>query len=210
MSLIDQLHWRYAVKAYDPSRKISPEDVTKITEAVRLTPTSSGLQQFRLIVVQDQAIKEQLVEGALNPECMRDCSHVLVFAAMREYHDAYIDDVFAYTAKERGLPENRFESYTTMLKKHFATQPQAAHFEHAARQAYIGLGLAIAQAAELKIDSTPAEGFNTEVVDRVLGLPEKGLQSCVLLYLGYSDPERDWMRTMKKVRLPQSTFIETV
>lgn len=210
MTLLDSLNWRYAVKAYDPTKKVAQEDIAKIIEAIRLTPTSSGLQQFRLLVIQDQAVKEKLTEGSFNPDCMRDCSHVLVLAAKAAYQPEYIDEMFAYTAKVRNLPAERFAEYSNRLKSHYGAQSQQAQFEHCARQAYIGLGLALAQAAELKIDSTPAEGFNSELVDHVLDLKSKGLKSCLLVYLGYSDPARDWMRPMAKVRVPVTEFVEFI
>ena len=54
MSLIADLKWRHAVKAYDSSKKVSQEDLDKILEAARLAPTSSGLQPFRVILVEKQ------------------------------------------------------------------------------------------------------------------------------------------------------------
>ena len=195
MALLDDLTWRHATKAYDPTRKVSDEDLHKIVEAARLAPTSSGLQQFRLIVVGDQALKEKMVAGALNPDCMRECSHVIVFAAWDEYTD------------ERGLVRGRFKRYTDMLKENFGKMSKEAQFQHAANQTFIALGLALAQAAELKIDSTPIGGFDPKLVDELLGLPEKGLRSVSLLYLGYADPERDWLGSMKKVRNPYEEFV---
>lgn len=203
MSLIEDLKWRHAVKAYDPTKKVSEEDLAKILDAIALAPSSSGLQQYRVLVISDQATKEKLVPGSLNPECMRDCSHVLVFAAWDEYTDEKIDKVYDLTTDERGLPRGRFDSYTSMLKQSFKSISTTAHYEHASRQTYIALGLALAQAAELKIDSTPIEGFKTDVVDEVLDLKSKGLKSTVLMYLGYADPANDWLGQMKKVRIPQ-------
>jgi hypothetical protein len=49
-------------------------------------------------------------------------------------------------------------------------QTAAENFEHAARQSYIGFAMATAQAAELKVDSTPAEGFDNALVDETLDL----------------------------------------
>ena len=51
MALLDDLKWRHAVKAYDPNKKLDKAVVEQIVEAARLAPTSSGLQQFRLVVV---------------------------------------------------------------------------------------------------------------------------------------------------------------
>lgn len=207
MSLLENLNWRHAVKAYDPTKKISEEKIDKIVEAARLAPTSSGLQPFKVIVVRDQALKEQLAAGALNPECMRDCSHVLVFAGWDRYTEERIDEVYNFTTDERGLPRGRFDSYTSMLKKTYLVQPQEENFAHIARQTYIALGLALAQAAELKVDSTPAEGFSNEVVDQVLNLQAHGLKSVSLMYIGEANPENDWIAPMKKVRIPKGEFV---
>lgn len=207
MSLLENLQWRHAVKAYDPTKKVAKEDLNHILEAARLAPTSSGLQPFRIIAVENQELKEKMVAGALNPEVMRDCSHVLVFAAWDSYSEEKIDKVYDYHTDVRDLPRGRFGSYTEQLKKMYGAQTPDQHFAHTARQTYIALALAMAQAAELKIDSTPAEGFSNEVVDEILGLREMGLKSVSLLYLGYRDEERDWLSSMKKVRIPMEEFV---
>ncbi len=207
MSLIEDLNWRHAVKAYDPTKKVSQENIDKIVEAARLAPTSSGLQPFKLIVVKNQEVKEKLVQGALNPECMRDCSHVLIFAAWDRYTEKRIDDIYDLTTDERGLERGRFSSYTNMIKEIYLNQTAEENHAHIARQTYIALGMALAQAAELKIDSTPVEGFNNAVVDEVLNLNELGLKSVSLMYVGYSDKQNDWLKNMKKVRNPKSDFV---
>jgi nitroreductase/dihydropteridine reductase len=207
MSLIEDLNWRHAVKAYDPAKKVSQEDLNKILEAARLAPTSSGLQPFRVVVVENQELKEKMVQGALNPEVMRDCSHVLVFAAWDSYSDEKIDKVYDYHTDVRDLPRGRFGSYTDKIKEIYGAQTPEEHFAHTARQTYIALGLAMAQAAELKVDTTPAEGFSNEIVDEILNLKEFGLKSVSLLYIGYRDAENDWLSNMKKVRIPMEEFI---
>lgn len=207
MSLIEDLQWRHAVKAYDPTKKVSEEDLDKIIEAARLAPTSSGLQPFQLLVVESQEVKERLVPGSLNPECMRDCSHVLVFAAWDRYTAERIDEIYDLTTDERGLPRGRFNSYTDKIKGIYLNETAEENHAHIARQTYIALGLALAQAAELRIDSTPIEGFDNAIVDEVLGLQEKGLKSVSLMYIGYADQEKDWLAQMKKVRQPKEKFV---
>lgn len=63
MSLLENLNWRHSVKAFNPDKKVSEENIEKILEAARLAPTSSGLQQFRVINVSNQEVKEKLVDG---------------------------------------------------------------------------------------------------------------------------------------------------
>ncbi|WP_317165329.1 nitroreductase family protein [Myroides phaeus] len=112
MTLIDNLKWRYAAKAYDPTKKVSEENLQKILDAITLAPSSSGLQPFRILVIENQDIKNELVPYALNPECVRDCSHVIVFAAWDKYSDEKIDNVYNLMTDIKGLPRGRFDSYT--------------------------------------------------------------------------------------------------
>ena len=206
MSLIENLNWRYATKKYDPTKKISEENLDKIIEAARLAPTSSGLQPFRVLVVTNPELRKKLSENALNPEVMVECSHVLVFAAWDNYTNERIDTVFDRTTEERGLPQGRLSSYTDKIKAIYNNQTAEQNFTHAAKQTYIGLGMALAQAAELKIDSTPAEGFDNNLTDEVLGLKAKGLKSVTILYLGYRH-EDDYLAPMKKVRNTTDEFV---
>ncbi|PTT01836.1 NAD(P)H-dependent oxidoreductase [Pedobacter sp. HMWF019] len=207
MTLIEDLHWRHAVKAFDPTKKVSEENLNKILEAIRLAPTSSGLQPFKVLVVENQEIKEKLAEGALNPECMRECSSVIIFAAWDTYTAERIDKMYDLTTDERVLPRGRFSSYTDKLKSIYLDLPAEVNFAHAARQTYIALGLALAQAAELKVDSCPAEGFDHDVIDKVLELEKFGLKSVSLIYIGVADSKRDWIAPMKKVRIPKEELV---
>lgn len=207
MALLEDLKWRHAVKAYDPNKKVKQEDIDAIVEAMRLAPTSSGLQPFRVIVVENQELKEKMVPGSLNPDCMKDCSHVLVLAGWDRYTTERIDTVYDFTTDERDLPRGRMSSYTDMLKRVYTAQTAEENHAHIARQAYIALGLGLAQAAELKIDTTPAEGFNNQVVDEVLELEKYGLKSVLLIYVGYQNGEKNWLASMKKVRTPKEEFV---
>ena len=210
MSLLDHLKWRYATKKYDPTKKVSQEDVDKIVEAVRLTPTSSGLQQFRLLVISNQELKVKIVPIAFGQQIVADCSHLLVFAAWDRYTEDRIVSMYDYITEEREQPADRFMAYTERLKAKYLPQEAEENFIHTARQAYIGLGLALDQAAELKVDCTPMEGFDNAKLDELLDLPSKGLKSVLLLPLGYRDEAGDWLFKMKKVRKPVDEFVTEI
>ncbi|BBE20626.1 oxygen-insensitive NAD(P)H nitroreductase [Aquipluma nitroreducens] len=207
MALLDDLKWRYATKKYDPTKKVAQEDVDKIIEAARLAPTSSGLQQFRVIVITNQELKDKIVPIARDQQIVADCSHLLVFVAWDKYTTERIDGQYDFITDERELPRGRFGSYTDRLKSLYLSQTSDENFVHTARQAYIGFGMAIAQAAELKVDSTPMEGFNPNMLDELLDLRSKGLRSVLLLPLGYRDAENDWLEKMKKVRKSTDEFV---
>jgi nitroreductase/dihydropteridine reductase len=208
MELLNALNWRYATKKMN-GKLVAEEKVEAILEAARLAPSSSGLQPFQVIVISDPELKKQIVPVAMNQSQVADCSHLLVFAAWDKYTKERLDEVFARTEQERGLPAGATNDYKNTLSGMFFAQTAQQNFEHAARQAYISFGLAIGAAAELKVDATPMEGFDNAALDKLLGLEQKGLKSVTLLALGYREEEGDWLVKMKKVRTPKEQFLIT-
>lgn len=206
MSLIEALNWRYATKKMN-GNAVPQEKVDQILEAARLAPTSSGLQPFKVIVITNPELKQQILPNAYNQSQVVDCSHLLVFAAWDNYTADRINGVYAYMNKERGLPDSATEDYKNNLINSRVNLAAEVNFEHAARQAYIGFGLAIAEAALLQVDATPMEGFNGAKVDEILNLSAHGLKSVTLLPLGYRDEANDWLANLKKVRQPNEEFI---
>ena len=84
------------------------------------------------------------------------------------------------------------------------------NYQHAARQAYIGLGTALIAAAEAQVDATPMEGFDPKAVDALLKLYERGLRSVLLLPLGYRADDGDWLVNLPKVRRARDAFVTEI
>ncbi|HSD07036.1 NAD(P)H-dependent oxidoreductase [Flavobacterium sp.] len=209
MKLIDALNWRYATKKMN-GQKVPQEKLDYILEAIRLSPSSSGLQPYEIIVITNQDLLEKIKAIGWNQSQITDCSHLLVFAAWDGYSLEKITKVFDRTLAERGLPANTMDDYKKTLWGLYEPLPAEWHANHAARQAYIALGVALVAAAEQQVDATPMEGFIPEELDKILGLKEKGLKSAVILPLGYRDEANDWLVNMKKVRTPKEKFVSEI
>ncbi len=134
-------------------------------------------------------------------------SHLLVFAAWDNYTEERIRSVFAHANQERGIPDEGPSDYELQLTGNYTVRTSEENFAHAARQSYIGLGMALAQAALLQVDATPMEGFNNAELDTLLGLKERGLRSVSLMAIGYRDESGDWLVNLKKVRTPLNQFV---
>ena len=210
MELIEQLKWRYATKKMNPAKPVPQDKVERILEATRLTPTSSGLQPYEVLVVTNKAIREQIQPIAWNQSQITDCSHLLVFAAWDTYTAERINHIFDLTAKERGGTNEAWEAYRARLLKDYVARSPEVNFAHTARQVYIALGFALVAAATEGVDSTPMEGFDNAALDKILDLPAKGLKSVVILPLGYRDADNDWLVNLKKVRRPRDEFITEI
>ncbi len=210
MELLDVLQWRYATKKMDPARAVPQDKVDRIVEAARLAPTSSGLQPFEVIVVTNPDVRARIQEVAWNQAQVTDGSHLLVFAAWDDYTAERINAMFDYTNEVRGFRNEGWENYRNMLLGSYPQRGAEVNFQHAARQAYIGFGVALIAAAAEQVDSTPMEGFQPEAVDQILGLRARGLRSVTLLPLGYRQPEGDWLVNLEKVRRPRDQFVTEV
>ena len=210
MSLLDILNWRYATKKMDPSKKVPQDKLDRILEAIRLAPTSSGLQPYEVFVVSNKELLERIKPIAFNQGQVLDCSHLLVFAAWDDYTPERINMMFDLTNKERNLTSEGWESYRKMLLENYPTRGAEINFEHASKQAYIGMTTGLIAAAFEEVDSTPMEGFDPNALDELLDLRAKGLRSTVIVTLGYRDTNNDWLVNLKKVRRARSDFIREV
>ncbi|UWP94727.1 NAD(P)H-dependent oxidoreductase [Aliiroseovarius crassostreae] len=208
--MLEKLNWRYATKKMDPTRSVPEEKVNKILEAIRLAPTSSGTQPFEVFVITNPEIRAQIQPHAWNQAQITEGSHLLVFAAWDNYSADRIDAVVSQMEEERGGGNPLLTQYYDNLKGVYLPREAGVNHDHAARQAYIALGFALAAAAELEVDCTPMEGFTPEKVDDILGLKERGLRSVLLLPLGYRHTEQDWLAPLKKVRKPQAQLFTRI
>ncbi|RYM31425.1 NAD(P)H-dependent oxidoreductase [Brumimicrobium glaciale] len=209
MELLDKLNWRYAAKAMN-GNKVPQDKIDNIIEAISLSPTSSGLQPFEVIVITNQELKEKIRPVAWNQSVITDCSHLLVFAAWDTYTADRINKMFDLTNDIRGFKNDGWENYRQMLLGSYPQRDPEENFNHAAKQAYIAFSQAISAAAFQGLDSTPLEGFEADAVDKILGLREKGLRSCVMLPIGYRNESDDWLVNLKKVRKSKEDLVTVI
>jgi len=205
--LLQKLQWRYATKKMNPAKRVPEEKVERIVEAVRLTATSSGLQPYDVIVVTNAELRQQIKPHAWGQEQITDCSHLLVFAAWDNYTAERINGMFDLVNEQRGSTSEGWEAYRQKLLAAYPPRDAETNYQHAARQAYIGVGTALIAAAYEEVDSTPMEGFDPVKVDEILGLRERGLRSVVMIPLGYREVEGDWLVNLKKVRRAHDQFV---
>lgn len=208
MSLQETLNWRSATKGYN-GKTIEDEKLEQILEAIRLAPSSSGLQPFKVLVIKNKELREKLQPISCNQDQIVKASHILVFAAWDEYTTERVDSFFEFSNEVRNLPQTTTDDYRLNLLTMLEKQTKDQHFNNASKQTYIALGFGLLAAADLRVDATPIEGFNNKAVDELLNLPQQGLKSTVLMALGYKDETTDWWGKLDRVRRSkEELFVE--
>lgn len=205
MNLIESLQWRYATKKMN-GEKVPQDKLNRILEATRLAPSSYGLTPYHVIVVEDQELKEKLQGACYGQTQLVDSSAVLVFATWDDITEESVNIYTQEIARQREIPVDTLSMLDGMIKGMLSNMTQEQKVTWAQKQAYIGLGFALAAASVEEVDSTPMEGFVPAQVDEVLNLGELGLKSVVVLPLGYRDSENDYLANSKKVRWEDSKF----
>lgn len=203
------LNWRYATKGFDTEAKISDTDIQQIVEAVRLTPSSYGLQPYKILVVSDQETKLKLHKASYGQSQISDCSHVIVFCVDSELSSAHVDSYMELLCETRGVALDSMDTYKATIAGFVNSMSEADRTVWAKKQSYIGLGFLLFACAERKIDACPMEGFVANEYDEILGLKEKGLTTSVVATLGFRD-ENDKTQHRAKVRKPSEAFADFI
>jgi nitroreductase len=201
--LLGQRNWRYATKQFDPQRKISEADWSTLEEALRLTPSSGGLQPWKFIIVTDLAVRAKLAPASNGQAQINAASHLVVFAGKTNFSEADVDTHLKNISKIRGAPLEGLTPLRGMLVGSIIqARDENARNAWARNQTYIALGNLLNSAALLGIDACPMEGFDRAQYDQILGLKAQGLASAVIATLGYRRPT-DKYADAPKVRFPK-------
>lgn len=201
MNSIERLEWRYATKKFDKTKKLSDNQLNILKSAFTLTATSYGLQPLKLLVINNQKVKNELLEHSYNQEQVVDCSHLLVICTKTNIDGNYIDEKFDLEKEIRGTSEETINDFRTFLKDSFSNKTLEEIENSSINQAYIALGNLMTVCAYERIDSCPMEGFNPEKFDEALDLKNQELKSVLVLPVGFR-AEDCFMSTLKKVRIP--------
>jgi len=197
--IIKQLQWRYATKKFDENKKLSTEKLNILKEAFDLTATSYGLQPVKLVVVSKPETIKELVPMSYNQAQIGNASHILVLCTETNVDTAFIKNYFDLVEKTRSTPRDVLSSFEEFLIDDFSKKTQEEKDDWGAKQAYLIMGNLLTVCAVEEIDACPIEGFVPKQYDEFLNLAEKGLQSVLVLAVGYR-AEDDMFSEMKKVR----------
>lgn len=155
--LIENLNWRYATKRYDSVKRVSTDQIELLKEALRLTPTSYGLQPIKFLFIENPAIRQKLFAYSYNQKSIIEASHLIVICSHTNINEANIDDYMSNTARTENLSVEQLDGYSNFLKKVINTQTIEEKSIWAQKQAYLALGVLVDACAHLRINAAPIE-----------------------------------------------------
>lgn len=203
--LLAALQWRYAVKKYDPSFKLSREDKDTLEEVLLLTPSSYGLQPLHFIWLEDSTLREKAKAIAWNQQQIIDAAGVLVLCTKTSLDAVFLDAHADNMRDTRSLQEEQIKGFRAHLHGAIGAKEANDIEQWNDKQAYIALGQLLTACALLKIDATPMEGFDPKALDELLELEKQGLHSVLICTLGKRASDDNYAQ-LKKVRRPKNSL----
>lgn len=208
-NISEALNWRYATKQFDTTKKLSTEQVATLKESLRLSPSSFGIQPWHFISVENAELRAKLRVAGYDQPQFTDASHLFVLATEAKVDNALIEKYLESIATTKGIDIEHLAGFRGMLTGAIGAKGEEGARDWAARQVYIALGVLLTTAATLEIDAAPMEGFDPKAVDEILGLEERGLQSRVVVALGFRLAS-DEAAKGPKVRYDEATLFTTI
>jgi nitroreductase len=206
---IEQQNWRYATKKFDATKKIAASDLEILKEAIRLSTSSYGLQPYKVFIVENPEIREQLKPASWDQSQIVDASHLIVFANYINLDETVIDKYVSRISKTREVAEENLKGYGDFMKSKILGLTPEKQAIWTSKQTYLALGNLLNAAAELEIDVTPMEGFDPEKYNEILKLSEQNLNASLVATIGYRH-EEDANQHVKKVRKSKEELFITL
>jgi len=190
-SFLKAMSFRHACKKFNPDKKIPTEDFNQILEFGRLSPSSFGMEQWRFVVIETPALREQLREACWGQPQITESSHVIVILAKTQAVETvteYVDTLF----RRRNMPDEALQVYLKKYVSHHATEitPYMSTFAWSSKQCYIALANMMTGAASMEIDSCPIEGFSKTGVEQLLDIDTSQYEVAALVTFGYRAGEQ--------------------
>lgn len=209
MNLIKNLNWRYATKKFDASRTINVLDLERLKEAVRLSVSSYGLQLYKVLIIENKEVREELRKASWDQSQITDASCLFVFCNYTDNYSHFVDNYIQLIAETQDTDHTGLTDYGNTIKDSINKMSREERQRWAEKQTYLALGNLIVACAELKLDACPMEGFDKQAYNRILGLDEMGLNASVIAPVGYRSKD-DSTQFREKVRKPADQLFQTI
>ncbi len=190
-NITEALNWRYATKKFDPTKKINENDLDNILEALRLSPSSYGLQPWKFILVNNREVREKIRAIGYDQSQITEASQIIIFANKKNIDDNLVDEYIKFVSDEKKVSIEKLQGLTSMMKGSFAGKSADDLRSWAACQLYLSVGVLLTSCAVSGIDACPMEGFDRVKLDELLGLTALNLESKVIVAMGYRSLEDD-------------------
>jgi len=156
---------RRSVKQFDPSHRISEQEIESLLSLAMLSPTAFNIQHWRFVLVRDPALRRQIRQVAWDQAQVTDASLLIVLCA----------DLNAWQKQPERYWRNATQAARDFLlpaiRAYYAGKPQVQRDE-AMRSCGMAAQTLMLSAKAMGYDSCPMDGFDFDAAGQLINLPE--------------------------------------
>jgi len=186
---MNKLTDRRSIRKYDPTIKISREEMNEIISDASRAPSSMNMQPWRFIVVESLDAKEKLRPVLYGNQLQLDTSSamIVIFTDLKKYE--YAEKIYNKAFDAGLMPADVREKQLRNITNMIPTLKE----ESVERGGLIDCGLAAMQlmqvAREHGYDTCSIGGFRHEIIASALGLDENRYKPVMILSIGKAAEE---------------------
>lgn len=188
---------RHSVRVYDPSVKISREEMTEILEEATLAPSSVNLQPWRFLVIdspEGKATLEELAPGNLN-QVKTSSAVIAVFGDMNAFDNA--DDIMSSAVEQGFMPQEMKEQVLANYTELFGRiSPEAFREMIVIDSGLVSMQFMLSARAH-GYDTNPIGGYDKSRIAEAFGMDKDRYVPVMLISIGKAAKE-----ARKSTRLP--------
>jgi len=175
---------RRSIRYYDPSVKISREELSEILESASLAPSSVNLQPWRFLVIDTPEGKEKLAPLARFNQSQVETSAavIAVFADMNS--SEYLDEIYEKAVEKGFMPEDVKNQQVKSIKGFFEVMTR----DQLKEMNLIDAGLVSMQLMLVTraygYDTNPIGGFEKEQIAEAYGMDKERYYPVMLISIG--------------------------
>ena len=164
MNVATAIETRRSVKGYDPSHRMTEAEIKILLSHAMLAPTAFNIQNWRLVLVRDPELRQEIRKVAWDQAQVTDASLLLVLCADLK---SWEKDPARYW---RNVPQPVQDFLVPAIGQYYAGKEQVQRDE-AMRSCGIAAMTLMLMAKEMGYDSSPMDGFDFTAVGKLINLP---------------------------------------
>lgn len=164
LSVFEAIEQRRAIKHYDPSHRMTAEEVRQLLELAMKAPTAFNIQHWRFVVVNDPELRQRIRAAAWDQAQVTDASLLVVLCADLK---AWEKNPASYW---RNAPQPVQDFLVPAIGQYYAGKAPVERDECMRSCGLAGQTLMLA-AKGMGYDSCPMDGFDFDAVGKLINLP---------------------------------------
>jgi nitroreductase len=155
---------RRAVKAYDPQHRMTEDEINKLMSLAMLSPTAFNIQNWRFVLVQDGALRQEIRKVSWDQAQVTDASLLIVLTADLKAWEKQPERYW------RNAPKPVQDYLVPAIGQYYGGREQVQRDE-AMRSCGMAAMTIMLAAKEMGYDTCPMDGFDFDAVAKLLNLP---------------------------------------